>query len=163
MALFTYIRAALIGLIFGMLLNCSTIKNLKTGPSEPKLVEYREELSRISGGNLGDGHVNLYFTDETREGSKPDTVVAATCYNYGFYKYIDVNKKVWYTFTEELKLLLLAHEYIHCEMDYMDHIEGVLPDNCPSSIMNPTMPDFVCYNNHREYYIDQIKNFGKER
>ena len=127
--------------------------------SSKELEDYRTKLQKVSNGNLGDPSIKLYYTEEEKESKVPGNSVLATCYNYGLHKYIDVHKDLWYNLSEPLKIVMMAHEFIHCEKNSMGHSSGIMPDNCSSSIMNPTLIDLDCYSRHKNLYLDEIKNW----
>lgn len=54
---------------------------------------------------------------------------------------------------------VINHELEHCVKGRHDHIDSLLTDDCPASIMYTyTFGQTSCYIDHRAYYWDEVRN-----
>jgi hypothetical protein len=158
-----FIKACLIGTTLGLIVGaCSTDfiridKKHKT--RNASLEQIREMLYDITNKKLGDPSISLGFMKkEDYEKFYPDIVVG-TC-NYALASQvpeIDIRKDYWQWYNTRQKLILLAHEYFHCQCPFFGHIEGDMKDGCPKDFMNPMLPGRVCIRKHWQHYEKQIK------
>lgn len=72
---------------------------------------------------------------------------------------VHVDPDFWGRATEDEREELIYHELAHCAMD-LDHDERIMPNGCPSSIMNSYQLD-ACFPRYKPYYIDELRSKRK--
>lgn len=108
---------------------------------------YIQEIKEISRGNLG--------TKTSRVGFfKKNNKVLGTCnMTTGD---ISINKKHWKKLSKWSKIMLLAHEIIHCECK-LGHITALKWDSCPESIMHTHDGGEYCNDRYKKQYIEEMQ------
>jgi hypothetical protein len=82
-----------------------------------------------------------------------DKIAVAACFVYSNNKReIKVDLKYWNTLSHIKRFNLIWHELGHCHLDF-EHHDGLLPDNCPESMMNSFVINDACLRKHIEHYI----------
>ena len=69
---------------------------------------------------------------------------------------IDIRKESWYDLTERQKVLLLAHEILHCSCKYFHHIDVTRIDGCPTHYSNGVLAGDKCVDIYYLEYLNQI-------
>ena len=85
--------------------------------------------------------VSITFVD-----SMPGLVVGL-CYRSQFHRDITILTSYWSTHSDTSRRNLLFHELGHCVFD-REHTSEVYPDQCPKSLMNPSVISDICYHTH---------------
>jgi hypothetical protein len=93
-----------------------------------------------------------------------DTEKAGTCIRYtnsiGNYNRIDINETVWKELTDLEKEQLVFHELGHCVIMRKGHIDAVLANGCPQSLMSTKLfgrsKIYSCYDEYHGYYIEEL-------
>lgn len=74
---------------------------------------------------------------------------------------ITIDSEYWSLISESQKEELMYHELGHCAME-LDHDEGLLPNNCPVSIMYPYTFDY-CYARYTSHYKEELRSKRSSR
>lgn len=79
------------------------------------------------------------------------------CYTYTrgpnvFPIQIEISSEFWSRTSEDAKNALIFHELGHCVLN-LDHYGSIMPDDCPSSLMNHYLPDHTCISRHWDRYM----------
>ena len=135
-------------LIFLLLSSCTLASH---NPS-PELEDYRYKILKMSDGKLGHTLIPLNFIKPEK---LKDGDLLGRCTKAGFIKWVDIVETKWYTLTERKKLILLAHEFKHCQC-YATHVEEKIGD-CPKSLMNSSMISNKCAIDNWSRYEKEIR------
>lgn len=124
----------------------------------PELEEYRVKIQKISKNRLGNNDIRMNFRGPAPLGK--NTVLIGRCvFNLATLNYeVDIVDSTWYIKNEKRRLMLVAHEFIHCQCTFYFHEDSKLKDGCPSSIMSSLEPSYRCVEKHWSIYKNQIKN-----
>lgn len=120
---------------------------------EPDLDVHREALLIITEGKLGTKDIRVGFSPKLGSG----TVGRCNFVWSSLSHEIDINMSHWNYFTSPEKIVVLAHEYIHCQCNFYGHLGERFSDGCPDNIMYPMLPERACINRHYGLYLKQIK------
>lgn len=115
---------------------------------------YRKKLKKMSKGELGGDHVRIGFFDKFKK--KPNTIGFCTFDVQQFSFVIGLKKSYWNKSNPRQRLLLLAHEFGHCDCLKWGHTKTLRQDGCPKHFMYPEMPHKYCINRYWEDYARQI-------
>lgn len=72
-------------------------------------------------------------------------------------KQIILDHSYWNQATEVEKTILVWHELGHCVLDRR-HMDIMLPDTCPYSIMYYQQFDTNCFDKHYDHYVQELFN-----
>lgn len=139
--LFMYLFILFVGLVVFVPPHLDVDKEIKP---------YVDEIIKLSDGNLGKKIKRIGFIQENSK-------VLGRCYMTN--KTISINKKYWKSLSKWSKIMLVAHELIHCECN-VKHIPGLRWDDCPVSIMYPSDGGEYCNARYRSEYIREMKTIG---
>jgi hypothetical protein len=115
-----------------------------------ELKPYINKVIKLSKKNLGTTIKRVgFFSKESK--------VLGRCYLVN--KTISINKLHWKFLSEWSKIMLIAHELIHCECR-KGHTSGRRWDDCPISIMHPTDGGDYCNKRYKKQYIKEMQNIG---
>ena len=114
-------------LVLLLLISCATSAQ---NPSK-ELEDYRTKLLEMSGDKLGTYMIPLNFIEP--EKYKDGTELVGRC-RIGLFKSVDIVEAKWYSLIERRKLLLLAHEFKHCQC-FEKHTDDMI-GKCPKSLMH---------------------------
>jgi hypothetical protein len=125
-------------------------------------LEYtRELLKDLSKGALGDDRVSIEFRKDLPEYIKGTDVffVMGRCnFSWSNMRFeVDINENRWYYQSSKRKLMLLAHEFGHCQCVNFTHTDKLMKDGCASHFMNGQLPQVMCINKHWNRYVKQMK------
>jgi len=158
-----FFKSVIIGIILGVLLVACASNNIRITRHHkkiPKEIEKsRKMLYDITEGSLGDRKISIGFMRFSEYKKYGSSTVIGTC-NLVLSEAsseIDIRKDYWYSFSLKEQILLLGHEYFHCQCPFFGHINGVLEDRCPADFMNSSIPDSICINRHWDIYEKQLK------
>ena len=119
------------------------------------------ELKDISNGKLGADRVSIQFSRELpehRKGADVFFVMGRCNFSWSNMKFeVDINEVRWYYQPLRRKLMLLAHEFGHCQCVNFTHTDKKLKDGCASHYMNGTLPQDSCIDKHWNRYVNQMK------
>ena len=157
--IFKIIRGVILGLIISVTyLGCSSnfIKMDYTHKkATPELEKYREYVYKITDGKLGDRDFSIGFIELDL---KRHTLLGECTFVLPYFnKEIDIVGIHWLFLTEKRKILLIAHEYRHCECNQYYHNNDKFKDGCPKSYFNEYLPDDECIESHYTEYLSEIK------
>jgi hypothetical protein len=128
--------------IFAILINIPP-----TFEIDPKVKKYVDEVVILSRGNLR-GKTPIMLT-------KLEDPKIATCH-FTAIRYIKVDPKAFFSYSEKERTLIIAHELMHCECG-IGHKEKLLKDLCPSSIMYPSTTFPSCTKKHWKRYVKELR------
>ena len=156
---FKIIRGTILGLLLAMVhLGCST-RAIKFQPSHekltPELEKYRGYVYNLSEGKLGTNEYSLGFIKTPKD--SPKLLGECTFVLGHLNKEIDIVEDKWYFLSHNSKILLIAHEFRHCECNQYYHSEEYFLDGCSKSYMDSYLPDEFCVEDHMEHYIDELR------
>jgi len=109
--------------------------------------KYVDEVVILSRGNLR-GKTPIMLT-------KLEDPKIATCH-FTAIRYIKVDPKAFFSYSEKERTLIIAHELMHCECG-IGHKEKLLKDLCPSSIMYPSTTFPSCTKKHWKRYVKELR------
>lgn len=118
---------------------------------DPKLQTYVDSVKYYTNGKLGN------FTRIGFDKNLTDPVLG-NCRSTLFFNDVGINKKLWTTLSFHEKIVLLAHELLHCEKD-VDHKPGYDKIGCPIHIMNPSSGGAYCSKANFDRYMDQAMEY----
>lgn len=153
----TYFKLLIIVIVLSY--SCSNISNMGRFKSPhkkttPELEEYRIKVRELSEGKLGDdrpvGFISKIAGQETVLGR-----CILTFENLTFE--IDIIKDYWYSLSERRRILLMAHEFVHCQCNDLHTDVEYKTDGCPKSFMNPYLIDEWCARRYYHKYISEMK------
>lgn len=126
-------------------------------PKNPEIEQIRHLLSKLTYGKLGKGDVRFAMKKEIEV--TEDARVAGQCWInlYGMQKEVDIDRVSWNRASLANKVLLVAHEEIHCACGFFFHKEGLDKFDCPLDIMGPYMPSKACANRNWNKYLQQMR------
>lgn len=154
-----YIRAGIIGIILGLLYSGCSHGVLKSTPTHnkltPELEKYRGFVNIISNGGLGNRDITLGFRKYDSKNSGLLGVCTFTLLTLG--KEIDIVEEAWQYLSHNEKLLLVAHEFRHCECNEFGHKEVYFSDGCSKTIMHKYLQDSKCIEKHIGDYLEEIR------
>lgn len=119
------------------------------------LEHYRKELYKKSKGNLGREYTKLGFYEGNPVG-RPNTVGFCTFSLSQVSFIIGIKRSFWQWAPHRERLLVLAHEYGHCDCKMFWHTEKFLKDGCPAHFMYKQVPETRCLDRHWEMYERQF-------
>jgi hypothetical protein len=154
--IFRIVRGVILGVIISVsYLSCSSnfIKADYTHKkSSPELEGYREYIYDLTEGKLGNPDFSVGFIKER------DNLLGECTFVLPFFnKEIDIVGIKWLFLSQKRRILLIAHEYRHCECDHYYHINDKFKDGCPKSYFNEYLPDDECVESHYVEYLSEIK------
>jgi hypothetical protein len=123
--------------------------------THPDIEIVRKRLVKMSDGAFGQPDIPTGFVEKFDKES-----VIGSCdiiVEDGFTPEIDIKRSTWYRYPEDLRLVLLAHEYGHCQCNFFKHFDGVDKWNCPKHFMHSSLGSYWCVIKNFKKYIDQIK------
>lgn len=147
----------LFAVTFISVMACSnTVFRYRESPIKPysDLEHHKNLLYKISNGNYGDGDVKFTFVDKF---AGPQTVGQCWINLFGFQKEVDIHKDTWYGLTTKQKILLLAHEEVHCRCLYFNHIDSLDEDDCQVSFMHPNLENPYCTHKKWARYLKELR------
>ncbi len=154
-----YIRAGLVGIVLGILYSGCSHGVIKSKPIHtkltPELEMYRGFVQKVSKGKLGNKKISLGFRGYNDDDPNLLGVCTFTLSNLG--KEIDIVEEAWHYLTHVEKLLLVAHEFRHCECNELGHSEDYFEDKCSKTIMHKYLPDLKCVKKHMNEYLAEIR------
>lgn len=119
---------------------------------DPKLEPYRQEVLFLTEGKLG------HFTKIGFDKNIGENTLG-NCRRALFGNDIGINPRLWRTISHQEKIVILAHELLHCEKD-VDHVEGYGMDGfCPKHIMHPQSGGYWCIKSYFDEYMEQAKGY----
>lgn len=150
----TYIKIMFI--ILGLSYSCSNLRGIGRLDSyhdkpTPELEKYRKKVMHLSNGKLGDD-TRIGFIDRIDSSVLGRCILTLKKFDFE----IDIVKEFWYDLGQSRRILLIAHELMHCQCDVF-HTKGKLKDGCPRSFMNPYLPDEHCSIVHFDRYVDEMR------
>ena len=126
-----------------------------------ELEHTRGLLKDLSNGKLGADRVSIQFSRELPEYVRDADVffVMGRCnFSWSNMQFeVDINETRWYYQSLRRKLLLLAHEFGHCQCVNFTHTDKKLKDGCTSHYMNGQLPQNDCIDKHWNRYVKQMK------
>jgi len=126
-----------------------------------ELEHTRGLLKELSDGKLGADRVSIAFSKELPEyvkGSDVFFVMGRCNFSWSNMQFeVDINKTRWYYQPLRRKLMLLAHEFGHCQCVNFTHTDKKLKDGCASHYMNGQLPQDNCIDKHWNRYVKQMK------
>ncbi len=138
-------------LLFGLagaMLSCSTAPT-KDGKLKPYINKFIEDMG-FEKNRVKDYTVKF----ETLEwlGSR----VIGKC--NPFTNVVSIDPGYWYDLfrSEKHKTALVHHELGHCVCGIYTHVDDVMPDKCPVSIMNTSIPSNTCLQRHWDHYVEDL-------
>ena len=154
-----YIRAGLIGIVCGILYSGCSHGVIKSKPIHtkltPELEKYRGYVQKISKGKLGNKEITIGYRKFNDKDPNLLGVCTFTLENLG--KEIDIVEEAWQYLSHNEKLLLVAHEFRHCECNELGHEERYFKDKCSKTIMHKYLPDRGCIKKHMNDYLEEIR------
>lgn len=154
-----YIRAGVIGIVCGILYSGCSHGVIKASPIHkkltPELEKYRGYVNIISNGSLGNKDITIGYRKYSKDDPNLLGVCTFTLENLG--KEIDIVEEAWQYLTHNEKLLLVAHEFRHCECNELGHEERYFSDKCSKTIMHKYLPDDRCIKKHIGDYLEEIR------
>lgn len=153
------IRGLVLGTLLGTIyLSCAT-EVIKYNPThlvpDSKLELHRKNIYAISNGRLGTGDYTLGFIKAPKD--IPNLLGVCTFTLSNFSKEIDIVDPAWYGLSNARKMILVAHEFKHCECNYYSHTDEVFSDDCSKSIMGEFLPSEMCVKKHFDVYLAEIR------
>jgi len=112
---------------------------------DPRLQPYADELERFSGMKL----------DNANFGSTPETAIGQCNV---LYSTITINEEKWNTFSHENKIIILAHEGLHC-LKGANHVKDWGKGLCPKSIMYPMNMGGWCSKAFFDDYMEEVRTW----
>lgn len=154
-----YIRSGLIGIVLGTMYSGCSHGVLKSTPIHtkltPELEKYRGYVQKISNDKLGNREISIGFIKRPDKKLNLLGVCTFTLDNLG--KEIDIVEEAWQNLTHDEKLLLVAHEFRHCECNEFGHKEVYFDDGCSKTIMHEYLSDLKCVKKHMNSYLAEIR------
>lgn len=149
-------------IIFIASLSCSTgfIRFKDSVEPSEELEKYRHYLVKLSNNELGNSRKILlgFFKNNPEPDSEGNYVIGTCSFTLeSFCGQIEINSLYWSQATFVQRILLLAHEYYHCQCMSLGHNNKILDDGCPSTYMSPKASSFECLNRHKLRYLKQLK------
>lgn len=121
--------------------------------TDPKLQEYVDIINALSNGKLGHNKIKLGFFSS----KKYTTLIGACKFSLNNLEYeIDISSRYWRTAGYRSKLLLVAHELVHCECGHFKHNNDKFLDGCPISVMHESSILYDCRKKHFKHYLKEI-------
>ena len=158
MTVIRYIRAAMVGTLIGFLYSGCSHGVIKSSPVHkkltPELEKYRGYVKDISKGKLGNKEISIGFRKYSKDDPNLLGVCTFTLENLG--KEIDIIKEAWDYLSHDEKLILVAHEFRHCECNEFGHKEEYFSDKCSKTIMHKYLPYGGCIKKHMDNYLEEI-------
>lgn len=162
--LFRIARAAIIGIIAGLLVNGCTHQFIRTSfhheKSDPELLEMVQIINRFTEGRMSmDVDKNkIGFKDSMEMFYDEEKIIAGTCnYVLPLSYEIDINRDTWKRSSYMSKFLLVAHEMYHCVCKNIVHDDREDLIGCPQSYFHPSMPPVICIQHNYERYLKQVE------
>lgn len=128
--------------------------------SAPELKLMISDINRFTKGKFGDTDIRIGFVDDYKvkgDDGHPMTIIGS-CHAVRFITpEIDINRKAWRYMPYTERFLLVAHELGHCECKVIGHVDGKLPDGCPTHYMNAISASNYCLGKHASIYLEQVK------
>jgi hypothetical protein len=153
------IRGTLLGVFLSIVYTSCASDAFKFKPNHTtvnkELDKYRAKIYKMSKGKLGTKNISLGFIKTPKD--KQELLGVCTFILPKFQNEIDITVPSWYYLSDRRKLLLVAHEYRHCECDHYYHTDEKLEDGCPQSIMHTYLIEDKCVNRHFGRYVDEIR------
>jgi hypothetical protein len=153
------IRGVLLGLLLGSIYIGCTSGSIKPEaihkvPST-ELEKYRKIVQEISNNKLGTKDFTIGFIKAPKK--VPNLLGRCTFILNNFNKEIDIVESAWYDLGYAEKIILIAHEFKHCECNMYYHIKDKYSDDCPKNIMNEHLPIGLCIVTHLNDYMADIR------
>ena len=120
-----------------------------------ELDAYRNYINLLSNGKIGKKSTSIGMVEY--EPKNPNLLGRCLFTTNPLGKEIDIVKDQWYYLSDERKLILVAHEFIHCDCTRFGHEEKYFKDGCPTTIMDAYLPDEKCVEDHFYEYMSQIQ------
>lgn len=114
---------------------------------DKEIKPYLKEIISLSKGNLGKNTNRAGFF-------KKDNKVLGTCNMRT--DDISLNRKHWKKLSKWDRIMLLAHEVIHCECG-IEHFTELYWDGCPKSIMHTHDGGIYCNRRYKKEYIKEMQ------
>lgn len=108
---------------------------------------YVEAVKYFSKGNLGHKTYRMGFSNENNK-------VLGRCYHIN--NTIEINKKHWTSLSKWSKVMLIAHEIVHCECGH-GHNDETYWDGCPKSLMDSLDGGEYCNRRYQKEYIKEMQ------
>jgi hypothetical protein len=118
---------------------------------DPIIKPYVETLSKLTKGNIGSYHA-IGFSDINRPR------VLANCRITLLNSDITFDRESWEESSVKKRLLILAHELIHCEKGQGHKSEKEDKKGCPLYLMSPIIGSEYCIANNFYKYIKQASD-----
>lgn len=115
-------------------------------PKARELLPYIRTFERVTG--MSAWGVKVSF------GELPPGVVGL-CHYEDSERSIEISTKYWPKLSEYSREALLLHELGHCVLN-LEHSDKLRSDNCPKSLMFPSLLPDECYLKHRPDYIREL-------
>lgn len=156
---FRVLRGIILGLVLSIIpISCSSgffRLDYVHKKNSPELERYRKTLYEISKGKLGNPDYSIGFI--ARSINNPNLAGQCSFVIGKMNKEIDIVKEYWQNVTVAERLLLLAHEYRHCECNYLSHTSDYYLDGCSKSYMDSFTIDTRCIKLHLNDYLNEIR------
>ncbi len=175
-----------IPLLLSMLFVMPSCSNIPTRPMpihngvDPKVEKVLDEYMYLS----AQKHIQFYNKVTIGLRDIDYKSVIGVCYYGAFFREIDIDKTYWNMSTYSGKMALLFHELSHCycgrghdfgnKQKYPDNelkrealsfahlfgrdLPGYFPDDCPMSLMHPTVVSDSCLRAHYAEYTEEMFN-----
>jgi hypothetical protein len=157
------IRAALIGITIGLIVNACTTEAIRFSHhhdyNDEELIHYVDLVKLVSKDLMLPETGRIGFKNNITHILELERGILGTC-NFVIPSMeidIDIDKNLWKMLTYYEKLLLVAHELRHCVCVDIGHPKTeTFDDGCPKHYMNAYSPGIYCSREHFNHYIQQI-------
>lgn len=147
------ISVLLLFTLAGMMLSCSYFPTKKDSDLQPYVDKFVDDMG-FEPNDVKDYSVSFETLRKLDDKKGHMTVIG---YCNPALKKVRIDPKFWYNRyeTEKRRTALMHHELAHC-VCLKPHDDMIMPDNCPVSIMNSSLPTNKCLQRHWEHYMEDL-------